>query len=448
MPKLTDSSIKAAKCPPGKSRLELTDAGCAGLVLRVTPAGSKSFQFKYWSPLLSKTVGIHLGPYPHMSLSEARAKVAKHREAIAQNKDPRRLVREERQRTSQEEELSFNRLADLYVAEYVIGPSGDVALKVFAETGKWPAVANPNKKSWKNDVQYLKRPRDEWGKLPAASITDDDVAELLDVIAETAPVSANRTQSVLHTLFKWGKQPGRKYVPANPVAELDRRGGKERKRDRVLTDDEIRTLWYGLDKKDIPAERSVCLAIRLILTTMVRPYQAAGAERSEISGLGGDAALYEMPPGRVKKDRAVLVPLSDLACTVVQEALGSTNAKVIFPSKFDDTGSTSIARASISQALNGKKNGRVVDGKKEDRVGIREFLGLDHFTAHDLRRTAATIARRAGAKREDVKAMLDHLDGDVTAVYDKYDMLREKRAVANILGAELQKILESKTQAA
>jgi hypothetical protein len=120
----------------------------------------------------------------------------------------------------------------------------------------------------------------------------------------------------------------------------------------------------------------------------------------------------------VKKDRAVIVPLSDLACTIIDEAIQDKAQKVLFSSKFDETGSTSIARASISQALNGKKNGKKVNGKTEDRIGIREFLGMAHFTAHDLRRTAATIARRAGAPRPDVKALLDHLHGDVTDVYD------------------------------
>jgi integrase len=68
---------------------------------------------------------------------------------------------------------------------------------------------------------------------------------------------------------------------------------------------------------------------------------------------------------------------------------------------------------------------------------------MAHFTAHDLRRTAATIARRAGAPRPDVKALLDHLQGDVTDVYDKYDMLPEKRRVVDILAAELRRIIDS-----
>ena len=95
---------------------------------------------------------------------------------------------------------------------------------------------------------YLKKPRLHWGHLPASSITPDDAADLLDMIAETAPVGANRTQSILHTMFKWARQPGtkgRKLVIHNPISDLEQRGGKEKRRERVLTDAEIKTLWWG-----------------------------------------------------------------------------------------------------------------------------------------------------------------------------------------------------------
>ena len=80
MKKLTDAAIKAARCPEGKNRLELSDASCPGLILRVTKTGSKTFLFKYWSPLLSKTVGLTLGAYPDVGLAAGRAKVADHQE--------------------------------------------------------------------------------------------------------------------------------------------------------------------------------------------------------------------------------------------------------------------------------------------------------------------------------------------------------------------------------
>lgn len=418
MPKLTDSAIKAAKCPPAKDRIELADSSCPGLYLRVTKNGVKTFAFKYWSPILSKTVTLNLGQYDDISLTEAKRKVGDHRRDIARDEDPRAKKRLERKKAARAEELSFDQLADQYIEEY----------------------AKPNKDSWKNDQHYLKRARTAWGRLPAAAVTDDMAAELLDEIAESAPVTANRTQSVLHKLFSWAKQPGRKLVQTNPLADLDRRGGKEQSRDRVLTDDEVRTLWWGLDHPDLPAEREVALALKTILTTMVRPYQAALMERSELIGIDGDDAQYCMPRQRVKKRREVIVPLSDLAAKVIKEAISDDEQTAVFPSKFSD-GDVAIARASLSQALAGKKNGKKVGEKTENRTGIREFLGLEHFTAHDLRRTAATIARRAGAPRPDVKALLDHVNGDVTEVYDKYDMLKEKRQVVNLLASELRRIV-------
>jgi integrase len=138
----------------------------------------------------------------------------------------------------------------------------------------------------------------------------------------------------------------------------------------------------------------------------------------------------------VKGRREVVVSLSPLAV----EVIGLTNSEnqiPVFPSKYGDE-PQSIRRSALSQALNDKPS--------EKRIGVRTFLGMEHFTPHDLRRTAATIARRGGAPRTDVKATLDHVDGDVTAVYDKYDMLSEKRGVANILAIELGRIIGGKPE--
>jgi integrase len=216
---------------------------------------------------------------------------------------------------------------------------------------------------------------------------------------------------------------------------LERRGGNEETRKRVLSDDEIKTLWWGLERPDVPCDRQVALALKMVLTTMIRPYQAAGALRAELQGLKSSEPQYHMPPHRVKGRREVIVSLSSLAV----EVIGLTNSEnqiPVFPSKYGEEPQP-IRRSALSSAL----NGRPAKGDRPARVGVREFLGMEHFTPHDLRRTAATIARRGGAPRTDVKATLDHIDGDVTAVYDKYDMLSEKRAVANVLADELRKIV-------
>jgi integrase len=67
---------------------------------------------------------------------------------------------------------------------------------------------------------------------------------------------------------------------------------------------------------------------------------------------------------------------------------------------------------------------------------------MEKFTPHDLRRTGATTARKAGAPFVDVQALLSHTPQDVTSRhYDMYDKLKEKRQVADILGRRLGVIL-------
>ncbi len=261
---------------------------------------------------------------------------------------------------------------------------------------------------------------------PIGSITDDDIAALLDQIAAVAPVSANRTQSVLHTLFRWCKEPGRKYVSANPVADMPRRT-KEAPKERVLDDNEVRTLWRGLDDPELPTERSVALSLKLIILTAARPGMVAGATREELHGLDGKSPEWHLDGDRMKNGKPFIVPLSPEAVAVIKEAMPEDDQVVVFPSRFHDR--ASIARHSISQSL----------------IEIIEHLEMAKFTPHDLRRSAATIARKSGVPRDQVQALLAHTYGDVTAVYDKYDMLEEKRQAVRAIGSAISKIVKRRS---
>jgi integrase len=392
---LTDTIIRAAKADPGK-RLEITDARCQGLELRVTGKGAKSFAFQYRSRRGdNKVVRLTLGAYPDLSLAKARTIADQHRHTIADGRDPREDKRVAVAK-AQGEGKSFDQVADLYLKHY----------------------AKPRKSSWRNDESYLRRARGKWKNRPISTIRDDDVAKLLDEIAVEAPVSANRTQSVLHTLFRWAKEPGRKYVASNPVADMPRRT-RESPKDRVLDDREIRKLWRGLDDPQLPTERSVALALKLILVTAARPGMVAGATRDELHGLDTKTPEWHLPGLRMKNGRPFIVPLSREAVAIVREAMPDSDQVVIFPSRFHQR--ASIARHTLSQAL----------------LDIIDHLGMEKFTPHDLRRTAATVARRHGVPRDHVKAMLAHIEGDVTSIYDQYDMLAEKRAAVTILGAAI-----------
>jgi integrase len=409
------------------SEYTIWDAKLPGFGVRVRPSGAKSFIIVYragtgrTAPVRRFTVAAVGKLAPEAARTQAKILLGN----IANGADP---AAEKRASRPKRNRLTFDELAQLYLDQY----------------------AKVRKTSWKNDEGYLKKPRAKWKRRIASEITDDDVAELLEEIGETAPVGANRTQSILHTLFSWAKEPGRKHVPVNPVANMRRRF-QESARERVLNDEEIRALWWGLDDPDLPAGRPIALALRFILATMVRPGQSAGVLISELVGFSGDDPQYHIPKNRVKKRREVIVPLNALAVANVREAIIRDDQGAVFcswslssetkASPSDDRQAATQLRPITRDALSAALNGRPAKGKRPARKGIRKHLGMAHFTPHDLRRTAATIARRGGAKREDVKALLDHLEGDVTATYDKYDMLPEKRSVAAILEVELSKII-------
>jgi integrase len=74
-------------------------------------------------------------------------------------------------------------------------------------------------------------------------------------------------------------------------------------------------------------------------------------------------------------------------------------------------------------------------------IELVDKLGMEKWTPHDLRRTAATLARRHGVPRDHVRALLAHTEGDVTSIYDQYDMLAEKRAAVIKLGSAIDAIV-------
>jgi hypothetical protein len=97
--------------PPAKGRLELADAACRGLWLRVTASGTKSFAFRYRARGVRRVERLTLGKYPDVSLRNARARADKLRAQIAAGKNPSAHKREASAR-------SFAALSERYLTEH------------------------------------------------------------------------------------------------------------------------------------------------------------------------------------------------------------------------------------------------------------------------------------------------------------------------------------------
>ena len=130
-----------------------------------------------------------------------------------------------------------------------------------------------------------------WGSLPLKAITRVQVAELLDAVENKGlTFGTNRVQAVISRMFTVALNRG--LIDAHPAARIIKRFA-EQARDRVLTDDELRALWAGLDAH--PGVASDAVRLRLLLGQ--RGQETAGMLWKEIDLDEGQWSL----PGRARR---------------------------------------------------------------------------------------------------------------------------------------------------
>ncbi|MDP6417624.1 MAG: tyrosine-type recombinase/integrase, partial [Gammaproteobacteria bacterium] len=76
---------------------------------------------------------------------------------------------------------------------------------------------------------------------------------------------------------------------------------------------------------------------------------------------------------------------------------------------------------------------------------LTKQFDLDHFTPHDLRRTAATQISGMGVDRATLVRILNHTDHSTTAIYDRYSYEPEVRQALEKWSTKLDQILAAPT---
>jgi integrase len=260
-----------------------------------------------------------------------------------------------------------------------------------------------------------------WNDRPIAAISDDAAAAMLADIAirRGKKTMANQVKHVLHAMFKWAKQPGRKYVSVNPFSDLPAPCGKIVSRDRFLSADETRQVWHALDAPErLGVSRDAATALRLILTTAARPGMVrgmAGAELRDLRGPSEHGPHWSLPAERMKAGAAFITPLSGLALELIRPYLADNTTAPLF----------ALGRNALHDAAQ----------------CIVRHLGMNRWTPHDLRRTAATILDKEGYSLEQIGALLAHTRKGVTAVYARWDKFALRREMAMAIERSLRQTL-------
>src|SRR5262245_25945451 len=251
---------------PATTRQEILDRD--GLYFIVQPSGVKSWALRYRRKSDGKAIKHTIGSYPAISLKDARAAATALRAEIERGGDPHGTKVETRRRAATVDD-SFEAVARRYIAEHqfrnrrawqwtarMLGLAVDTSTVV--ESKKCPpllVVRDGSKdQSGRRRVSLV----DRWGARRIADITDIDVIHVIDQVSGHAPIAANRLHAVLGALFVWAK--GKRLVTSNPCSDLGR-PAKERARERVLDDDEVRKIWQAAGELGHPHAGIVKLLI-------------------------------------------------------------------------------------------------------------------------------------------------------------------------------------------
>ncbi|MET4207728.1 site-specific integrase [Bradyrhizobium sp. LA2.1] len=421
-------------------RTKIYDRKCPGLYVSITAAGVATFSFKFTDRTTGKQRTGWLGIYnpETFTVEDARSKVYGLKgmggNALTQTfRDQKAKAAQNGKTVSEIIEERIN-----WMKTPVRKPDGEM---------------RPRLEAWENTASHLRRfVGARLGKKLAREVTKNDIATLSnDIIAgefgKPSVSNARHMRKAASALFNWAAEAGRDYVSASPCINLPKLDA-EHARTRVLSEDEIKIFWHGLDDDVLLAswDRRTRLALKFELVTMLRSSELLGAHRDELFDLDGENPRFDVPLKRVKKRRMIQQPLSGLAVEIIKEALRGSNKQYVFASPLGDQ---PLHRKAMADALRGdNRKGKV------RTPGICTLLGLKPFTPHDLRRTAATLAGDLGFDDAWIAKCLDHAASKkaevvvptVTGkVYNHSKRMKEKRAVLEGVAVELRRIVGKQT---
>lgn len=376
------------------TRQNYFDTKVKGLTLRASPRSAKTWSFVYRFQG-KPSQWLALGTYPAMGLAEARKAALERRHLI--DVDGRDPIAEQRAADA----------AALQPAPAVFTFSDLVTLYL--------RFAKARKKTWRDDAQKIQKYLvPAWGTQPLRSIARAHVHELLDtLVAKGMTTGVNRVQAVISRMFTIALD--RSLIDAHPATRMLKRQ-RERPRERVLTDDELRALWAGLD--DISGMASDALRLRLLLG------QRIGEELMPMrwDEVNLEVAVWVIPRERTKNQKQPhTVPLPPSALAILQrrrQEIPESEPRV-FPglTRFDDS----------YRALS------------ELRTG---------YEWTDLRRTIATRLAALGFGETTIGRVLNHARYTVTARhYNQHAYDSEKRQALEAWDRELQRIVQHQQKA-
>jgi len=373
--------------PPKIGRVEYFDAILPGFGLRISSTGARSWilMFRVDGKLRRLTVGtVAKVPRVEDARREARAAL----EAAAAGDDPAGKKVSDNETSLRRREDTVAAVVERHVARY----------------------CKPRNRSWRDTQRLLiNHVVSRWGDRHVATIARRDVRELLDDLAVRGfGAGANRVLAATRKLFGWAVEQD--IIDASPCVAL-RAPAAETERDRVLKDDELIRVWRAAE------------TMGGVAGAFIQMLALTGQRRDEVATIRWqdvdlDKDLWTLSREATKGDRSHEVPLAPLAVEILGRLprLGD----FVFTTAGD----------------------RPISGYSKINARLDKLAGIEHgWRLHDARRTCGTGMARLGVAVSTISRVLNHKEGGVTKIYNRYSYLDEKRQALGVWASHIERLL-------
>lgn len=368
--KLTDSQCRSFKSTDKPQKI--FDGG--GLYMFISPTGAKTWRLAYRIEGKAKTISF--GPYPAVSLSEARQKRDLAKSSLRNGVDPMVV-----KRPTANKQITLSNASQKYWSDR----------KDVSDSYRTNAL---------NAINRYLNPR--LGHRPINEITRDDLLLCLNAInAAGRFVYVRKVKAWVAQVFDWAKEQG--YVDENPTGSInsEKAFGKSRVRHRAAL--EARDIPEFLSRLSIEKDLNSVIACKLLALTWVRTKELRTMTWDQLEG-----DMWRLPASHMKSDEYHLVPLSRQALALLNLMRErSRGSRYVFPNESEID--KCMSENSILYLIY--------------RIGFK-----NRMTGHGWRTVGSTWANERGYNVDAIERQLAHAPEDQTrAAYNRASYLVERR---------------------
>jgi integrase len=380
--RLTDRTVATITVPPGKAEIIVFDDLLPGFGIRVRAGGSRRWVYQYRIGSTNRRF-----TFKEMDAGKARRAAETLAAKVTLGTDPAL----EKAAAHHAAGDTFKRCLDQYLAR----PQGKRRNSTLREIRR-----------------HLERNLAPLHPLHIKNLDRRRVSvELARLTSECGPVQSNRIRASLSRFLNWCIGEG--FADAN-VALLTNKN-EEFKRERVLDDRELRTVWNALPQGDFGD------ITRLLILTGQRREEIGQLRWSEFHV---NEKVIKLQGSRTKNHRPHIIPLSDPALAILK-ARQQNGRDLVFGRGVG--GFSSWTR--YKRALNAR-------------------APLDQpWVVHDLRRACAIGLANLGVQPHLVETILNHVSGFRAGVAGRYNLAAyesEKRAALDLWGEHVMAVVGAK----